>query len=620
MADAANANIVDELIVKLTLDTKDYEKNEKTIVVIIDRTEKKLVENDKKEKKRHEAQKKRFDETRRAAQSLGGGLMKLAGIAGAVLGVGAGAAGLAGMVLALTNTETALRRAAVATGLTNRQMSALSSTARRLGGDAKSGGDAFAGLAREQKLAPLTGQAPNLQALASFGVNIQQDVPHMLQQLQRTYRASNPQQQGFMESRLTAAGVSPDVVVAMKSSVDAIDAFNQSIRETSEENRKGLDAFYDAVSTVSNNLRNMANTVMTVAAPYVQKFGEYLSEKTVQLAEFGGEVAAAGGGVNGFMKVLEQRTPRLAALLHDLASGLGFLGEAVDVAVFGWQTIAKSLEWGWNQLVGSKIGQFFGLDKAGQAVVSTVKQAWRETVATSREYGAAPVASTFGIPVDDPNRVKLSAGAAARLAAAHPAASGRQPSRGPSKLNDAGLYVMQGLIARGASINDAAAMTANFERESRLNPAAFNRDGGGRGAQGLGQWRGARIDAFRKRYGVEPRFGTIDQQLDFLMNDPYERSKMQQALAGGGGAGALGVRFSQIFEAHGRTGENAARGQIAQRFADDYRARFAANDQSTGGGDVKIYGPVTVQANDPRQLVNGIQRQSGVQNYASGQR
>lgn len=610
------SNIVDELIVKLTLDTKDYEKNEKTIVVIIDRTEKKLVENDKKEKKRHEAQKKRFDETKRAAASLGGGLMKLAGIAGAVLGVGAGAAGLAGMVLALTNTETALRRAAVATGMTNRQMSALSSTARRLGGDAKAGGDAFAGLAREQQLAPLTGQAPNLQALASFGVNIQQDVPHMLQQLQRTYRASSPQQQGFMESRLTAAGVSPDVIVAMKASVDALDAFNQSMRETSEENRKGLDAFYDAVSTVSNNLRNMANVIMTVAAPYVQRFGEYLSEATVQLAEFEDDVAAAGGGVNGFMKVLEQRTPRLAALLHDLASGLGFLGEAVDVAVFGWQTIAKSLEWGWNQLAGSKIGQFFGLDKAGQAIVSTVKQTWREAVATSREYGAAPVASTFGIPVDDPNRVKLSAGAAARLAGG----AGAGAANRPSKLNDARLYVMQGLIARGASIDEAAAIAANATRESRLNPGAFNVDGGGQGAQGLFQWRGSRVDAFRKRFGVDPRFGTIEQQLDFLMTDPYERGKMRQALAGGGGAGALGVRFSQIFEAHGRAAEDAARGPIAQRFADDYRARFAANDQSTGGAQININGPVTVQANDPRQLVNGIQRQSGVQNYASGQR
>lgn len=617
MADAANATIVDELIVKLTLDTKDYEKAEKTVVVIIDRTEKKLVDNDKKDKKRHEAQKKRFEETRRAAQSLGGGLMKLAGIAGAVLGVGAGAAGLAGMVLALTNTETALRRAAVATGLTNRQMSALSSTARRLGGDAKSGGDAFAGLAREQQLAPLTGQAPNLQALASFGVNIQQDVPHMLQQLQRTYRASNPQQQGFMESRLTAAGVSPDVVVAMKSSVDAIDAFNQSIRETSEENRKGLDAFYDAVSTVSNNLRNMANVVLTVAAPYVQRFGEYLSEATVGLAEFQDDVAAAGGGVNGFMKVLEQRTPRLAALLHDLASGLGFLGEAVDVAVFGWQTIAKSLEWGWNQLAGSKIGQFFGLDKAGQAIVSTVKQTWREAVATSREYGPAPVASTFGIPVDDPNRVKLSAGAAARLAGG---AAGASAANRPSKLNDARLYVMQGLIARGASIDEAAAIAANATRESRLNPGAFNVDGGGQGAQGLFQWRGSRVNAFRKRFGVDPRFGTIEQQLDFLMTDPYERGKMRQALAGGGGAGALGVRFSQIFEAHGKAAEDAARGPIAQRFADDYRARFAANDQTAGGGQININGPITVQANDPRQLVNGIQRVSGVQNYASGQR
>lgn len=617
MADAANANIVDELVVKLTLDAKQYENADKAVDKLVTKTEKKAVENDKKAKQRHEAQKKRFDETRRAAQSLGGGLMKLAGIAGAVLGVGAGAAGLAGMVLALTNTETALRRAAVATGLTNRQMSALSSTARRLGGDAKSGGDAFAGLAREQQLAPLTGQAPNLQALASFGVNIQQDVPHMLQQLQRTYRASNPQQQGFMESRLTAAGVSPDVVVAMKSSVDAIDAFNQSIRETSEENRKGLDAFYDAVSTVSNNLRNMANVVMTVAAPYVQRFGEYLSDATAELADFENDVAAAGGGVNGFMKVLEQRTPRLAALLHDLASGLGFLGEAVDVAVFGWQTIAKSLEWGWNQLAGSKIGQFFGLDKAGQAIVSTVKQTWREAVATSREFGPAPVASTFGIAVDDPNRVKLSAGAAARLAGG---VAGATAANSPSKLDDNRLYVMNALIARGASIDQAAAITANAVRESGLRPDAYNLRGGGQGAQGIFQWRGSRIDAFRRRYGIDPRFGTVDQQIDFLMSDPDERRRMGLALGAGGSAAALGTRFSQIFEAHGKAAEDAARGPIAQRFADDYRARFAANDQSTGGAPISINGPVTVVANDPRQLVNGIQRQSGVQNYASGQR
>lgn len=616
-------NIVDSLVVELELRTDKYKDADKAIDKLVTKTEKKQVDNEKKAKQRHEAQRKRFDETRRAAQSLGGGLMKLAGIAGAVLGVGAGAAGLAGMVLALTNTETALRRAGVATGKTNREMLALSATARRLGGDAKSGGDAFASLAREQKLLPMTGSAPNLQALASFGVNIAADVPHMLQQLQGVYRASNPQQQNFMESRLTAAGVSPDVVVAMKSSVDAIDAYTKSMQETSEENRKAMDALSDATASVVANLRNMANTLATVVAPYVQRLGEYLHDATADLADFTDDVAAAGGGLEGLQKVLEERAPRIGEALRVVTSAVARLGEAVDLSAYGLELIGGLFKEAWNKLANSSFGKALHLNEAGGAVSSAaqqagkglgivwdaVKWAWTTAVPEARRNGPDVVGGLIG---DHGGAARLTPPRAGGAALPTPAGnSARAASAGAITKQDIVNYA----IARGLPLNAAIGLAVNAEGESSLIPSNVNKTSG---AAGLFQFLSKdRVEAFKRFAGTTPDKADWRTQMDFVLSDPAERKRLEKSLTGADSPYNAALGISRVYEAHGRAAEDMRRANAAQQFAQQYADAGGAG--GAGGTSIQIQN-VNITANNPQQLVDGIKRVSGVTNFASGQR
>ncbi|NEL74359.1 MAG: hypothetical protein G3W60_20795, partial [Xanthomonas perforans] len=164
----------------------------------------------------------------------------------------------------------------------------------------------------------------------------------------------------------------------------------------------------------------------------------------------------------------------------------------------------------------------------------------------------------------------------------------------------------------GVSVQDAAAIVANWQAESGLNPAAYNPAGGGTGARGLAQWRGARSQAFKKRYGVLPDQGSIDQQIEFMMTDPYERNLLNKSLAPGGTAAQKGRRVSERYEAHMDTNEDIRRGSNAQRLADDYAANNPAN--------VFNIQNMTVQANQPAELAGGLQRISGSQNYNSVQR
>ena len=183
---------------------------------------------------------------------------------------------------------------------------------------------------------------------------------------------------------------------------------------------------------------------------------------------------------------------------------------------------------------------------------------------------------------------------------------------------------MAELVSRyGLTVPQAAAVTANWSRESGLRPDAVNTAGGGQGALGLGQWRGPRVDAFKRRYGVTPDKATQEQQIEFMLTDPYERALLDKvSLAGGTDAASLGSAYSRIFEAHGNLAEDTTRGRLAATLAAQYNPTAGANAPSTAGGapTINLNGPISVQADNPQALVTGIQRVSNVQNYNSAVR
>lgn len=601
-------SIVDELIVRLRLDAEQYKKAEKQVDDQVDKTETKQKDRDVKRKRRDEEQQKRWrtltTEAKAFTRSVGAVVLAVAGLGAAIVG----------SLTSLNAFELGLRRQGVSTGLSNRELQAWGSTARRLGADADAGADAIANLAKEQKQFRLTGEAPTLQALARAGVRVSPDasIPDILASAQQIYRGAAPAQRQQLEATLAAQGVSPDLILMIKSEKDAREAYTRSLAEASTENRRALDAFSDAVAAVKANMVSLANTLATALQPMTERAAAWLSQVATKASEFADKVIAAGGGVQGFMSVLDKESPTLSTALRNLA-------DIVDVVRLGFKRIGEVINaitgsGGWADRFNAKIqteitkpdhspvyGVLHSLQNVGKGIASTAKRIWGETVEDAHEQGFNTVG---GAP----------AGAAAPTPPSVPAPGQAAPS-------DA-LALTRKLVENGLSVPQAAAVVANWQRESNLNPAAFNAGGGGTGARGLAQLRGARTAAFQARYGVTPDQATIDQQVQFMLTDPYEKSLLNSAFAGGGeNAATLGAAYSRIYEAHGNAAEDALRGQRAAVLAAQYRSAPPPGAPPAGDAGTTIsVQSMTVLANNPAELASGIARQSGVQSYNSAVR
>jgi len=620
----AAANIVDELIVLLKLDTSQYDKAYQRIDVNISLTEKRL-------KKADDARNKRTKESISLLNQFSGAMRSFALTVGSVLGIGGGAAGLVQAVVALTNFETGLRRAAVSTGLSNREMQAWGSAARRLGADAEAGRAAIAELAKEQKQFHLTGNAPTMQAFARLGINVSPDanIADILANAQQVYRGSSKAQQGQIEAGLSASGVSNDLILLIKSEKDVRAEFARSYAESATENRKALDSVTNALEAAKNSALNIANALASALQPQIEQFGQWLSNGAAQVSAFVDKVIAAGGGVQGFTKVLDAEAPELARLLRMLGQAMAFMGEMVDVVAFGFKKLAGAAEalYTWiDEKVGYVLG---GPGKVKGAVTDFgegVAKGWRMLVGEARDAASRPGG---GVTLTPEAQARIAAGATgtpagAAAAGGAPSAAGSTaaaaPTTGAARVAPRGGNatqdeVMRGLIARGFTVDQAAAVAANIKHESNYNPAAYNPAGGGIGAHGLFQLRGDRARAFQARYGKLPSQATLDEQLDFFAsNDPEERRSRQAAFAAGGSAAQLGTAVSAKYERHGNVAEDLRRGQTAAAIAAQY------NQQPAVGQQININGPVTVQANDPKELAGGIQRVSGATNYNSAVR
>jgi hypothetical protein len=597
-----DANVVDELVVVLRLKADEYKKAEKQVDDQVDKTESKQKDRDVKRKRRDEGQQKRWraltTEAKAFTKTMGAVVLAVAGLGAAIVG----------SLTSLNAFELGLRRQGVSTGLSNRELQAWGSTARRLGADADAGADAIANLAKEQKQFRLTGEAPTLQAFARAGINVSPDmaIPDILANAQNVYRRAAPAQQQHLESTLSAQGVSPDLILMIKSETDAREAYTRSLAEASTENRKALDAVSDALAAMKASAVSLSNTLATALQPVTERVADWLSRAAVQASAFADRVAAAGGGLDGFMTVVNKESPTLGATLHGLEVALDAVGQVVDVVAFGlkelWQVLKDVTAWASSLL--PKLNPQFKADVGG--AWEWTKNLWSETVKNARANGPAPAQTA----IDWINAPPAAAAAAAP---------------GQAAPSDA-LALTSKLVQNGLSVPQAAAVVANWQAESSLNPANVNREGGGTGARGLAQWRGPRTETFRARYGVTPDQASVDQQIQFMLTDPYEKSKLAESFAGGGDdARALGSAYSRVYEAHGDAAADAQRGQRAADIAAQYQRANGAQTSSANGskdtaGNTFSIQSMTVVANTPNELATGIARQSGVQSYNSAVR
>ena len=627
----AGPSIVDELVVQLRLDAEQYKKTEKQVDDQVDKTETKQKDRDVKRKRRDEEQQKRWQslttEAKAFTRTVGAVVLAVAGLGAAVVG----------SLTSLNAFELGLRRQGVSTGLSNRELQAWGSTARRLGADADAGADAIANLAKEQKQFRLTGEAPTLQAFARAGVRVSPEasIPDILASAQQVYRGAAPAQRQQLEATLSAQGVSPDLILMIKSEKDAREEYTRSLAESSTENRKALDAMSDALASAKNSGVSLANTLATILQPATEKAASWLSQVAVRASEFSDKVIAAGGGIDGFVAVVDKESPPLGVALHALA-------DVIDVVRLGFKKIGEVISsitgaGGWadrfNAQVQAEVAKpdhnpIYGVINAGQnlgkGIVNQAKRIWGDTVEEAHAEGI----QTIG----PPKPVEWILPSAPGQPAIAPPAPPAPPAPLQAAMPDAWTLTHK-LVENGLTVPQAAAVVANWHNESGLNPAAFNPAGGGTGARGLAQWRGNRTNAFQARFGVTPDRATVDQQIQFMLTDPYEKSLLASVFAAGGDSTtALGAAYSRIYEAHGNTAEDSLRGLSAAKLAAQYRfmvpevAPPPSASGNTASTSTAATAPVisvqsmTVMANNPMELAAGITRQSGVQSYNSAVR
>lgn len=168
------------------------------------------------------------------------------------------------------------------------------------------------------------------------------------------------------------------------------------------------------------------------------------------------------------------------------------------------------------------------------------------------------------------------AGGAAPATPTRPTGGGRNPVP-PARYD----HVVKFFTDRGYSSHAANGIAAGIWAESRGDPGAFNAAGGGQGAYGVGQWRGARLKGLRQRYGAAP---TLFQQLEYL---EWELRGGNGETAGRSirGAGSADQALGLYVNGHMRPGADGAVGDMRRG-----RAMLAqrGGGGSAGGGSTTV--------------------------------
>ncbi|WP_454907583.1 phage tail tip lysozyme [Variovorax gossypii] len=400
------------------------------------------------------------------------------------------------------------------------------------------------------------------------------------------------------------------------------------------ENRKALDSVTNALEAAKNSALNVANAIATALQPEIERFGQWLSSGAQQLSAFVDKVIAAGGGVTGFMSVMNTESPALATLLRGLGAAAGFLKDGLDVVTYGFHKLAAAAAvlYAW---VEDKVGKLIPAGVKGAVVDfgEGVAKGWRMLVGEAHD----PAGRSFGGVLLTPEaKARIAAGeagnggssgagtsggtvgssAGASAAAPTGAAAGRPAAR-PTRDD-----VIRHLIGMGLTVDQAAAMAANIQGESNFDPTAINKSSG---AAGLMQYLSKdRVADFQRRYGTTPDKAPWQTQLNFLRESPAEWSRLQRSMSGGKSAADYGAGISRVFEAHGIVAEDARRAQLAAQYAREFKsgggtAGAAGGASPTIGQQINVQN-VTVQANNAQEFATSVSRVGGATNYNSATR
>ncbi|MCA8045474.1 phage tail tip lysozyme [Burkholderia arboris] len=134
--------------------------------------------------------------------------------------------------------------------------------------------------------------------------------------------------------------------------------------------------------------------------------------------------------------------------------------------------------------------------------------------------------------------------------------------RGGAAADSQTASVVNSMMLRGWTRQQAAGIAANLWTESMYNPRAVGDNGH---AYGIAQWHEDRQAEFKKRFGIDIRKSTLDQQLQFVdyeLRQGKEQAAGNALMAQDSAVGAGGV-VSRLYERPADPREEYRRGQMA---------------------------------------------------------
>jgi len=279
-----------------------------------------------------------------------------------------------------------------------------------------------------------------------------------------------------------AKSVKPIVESLAKSFTPAIDSLAESFTPMAESLAKSVKPIVESLEPIVESLEPMADSLAKSVKPIVESL-EPIVESLEPIVE---------SLAKSFTPVVESLAKSVKPIVESLAKSVKpiveSLAKSVKPIVESLEPIVESLAKSVKPVVESLAKSFTPMAESLVKSLNPVSEAFAESV--------KPVAESFGLKRKFKN-----------------------------KNIQKGLDWFTSEEGGGYTKEQAIGIIGNLLQESQLDPKAFNKAGGGKGARGIAQWRGSRLKDFEDFIGKSVLDSTYEDQLRFYTHEMSKKGK-----------------------------------------------------------------------------------------------
>lgn len=500
--------VIDSLIVKLGLDTADFEKNKKTA---------------------HD------------------GLDDLAKSALSMLAVFGGAYQLKAFVSDVIASSAALERLSQNLGISERAISSWGQGVEQAGGSSQGLQATLAMLSRAQTDLQLTGQSGLIPYFSALGVSMADangkarnttdillDLSQRFQGLDRPTAFNMGRMMGIDEGTM-------NLLLRGRSEVELMISRNRDYLAVTKEQAQAAERFREQLTLSRQSVEQFGREIAFDGLPVLEKFLALFSkigDWAINNRDFiETTLKVIGGGLVAIGLAVTPINLTLAAVLG-LSAGIALLWDDYKVWRDGGQSFIAWDKWE---------PEF----KAAKEHILELKKLIGDLM-----YRAAATGDFIsGIKNGNIDQIKY---AMSQMLAGNGEQAQAEQNKASGSVDDRTRQALSYFTGQGYSREQAAAIVGNLMRESSMNPAAEGdmRDGKYT-SYGIAQWHDGRQDEFKKLFGKDIHGSSLEEQLAFLQ---YELTQGKFANVGSEIRQSSDVReASGIFTRKYEIPENAAR-------------------------------------------------------------